>query len=389
MSTYRILPTLLGVLPFAVVLVSSDLFTQLTLAVGMLVFAVWVGHYLEKRSSSEQLKQKSEIIADIENTHQLASDEHCRDMEDLLKRALPIWYRQIETARSQTEVSVNDLSERFSQIVTDLEQTKSTSEMAAGEKSEGVVSIFNESEASLRRVVSSMQDAMASKAEMFEKVQTLDGYMEELTFMAEEVGKIAEQTNLLALNAAIEAARAGEAGRGFAVVADEVRTLSQQSGNTGKHINERIEEVKKAMAMVLQTSENSMKEDEHALNSSEQILTDVMDRLRTMTNGLAESSSLLLSSSDSVSREVLDVIVALQFQDRTSQILMQVINKLTDLEHGLEAQSQARTNGQSVAILDADKWIGEMEDGYATEEQRTNHSGKLQTAVSESEITFF
>ncbi|MGS0758881.1 methyl-accepting chemotaxis protein, partial [Roseateles sp. GG27B] len=71
-------------------------------------------------------------------------------------------------------------------------------------------------------------------------VRSLAGTGQGLLTLVEEVERLARQTNLLSINAAIEAARAGPSGRGFAVVAAEVRRLSTESAQTGKHIESQV-----------------------------------------------------------------------------------------------------------------------------------------------------
>jgi methyl-accepting chemotaxis protein len=111
----------------------------------------------------------------------------------------------------------------------------------------------------VRQAADAMQSVRGSSLEATEAIRKLGDRSAEITSIVGTITGIAEQTNLLALNAAIEAARAGEAGRGFAVVADEVRKLAEESqtaaGNIAKLIDEIQDETKRAVTVVEDGSE--------------------------------------------------------------------------------------------------------------------------------------
>ncbi|MEK7391164.1 MAG: methyl-accepting chemotaxis protein, partial [Fibrobacterota bacterium] len=153
-----------------------------------------------------------------------------RDMRRFLERVVPVWSANMELARSQTESAINDLAERFSEMLRDLE---STSRSLHGGGNEQILVTLRRAQQELPQALESLQQTHGTRQDFLKQIGSLGAQVVELNRMADGVGKVASQTNLLALNAAIEAARSGEAGRGFAVVADEVRQLSKMSAGTG------------------------------------------------------------------------------------------------------------------------------------------------------------
>ena len=314
-------------------------------------------------------------------------------LEDVCTEVVPIWSRQVETTRNQTETAIMDLSNRFVGINAKLEASVRASQSAAGDlagNSEGgALAVMTQSQSSLTSVIDSIREAQHSRNDMLEQVRSLNDYTGELRAMAVKVAEIAAQTNLLALNAAIEAARAGEAGRGFAVVADEVRKLSSLSSETGKKMSGTVDIISNAITSVFKIAESSSEHDTKSVASSELIIQQVLQSFHNVTSHLSDSAELLQQESAGIRNELSDVLVSLQFQDRVSQILVHVRNNMEKLHQHLQQYKKDRAASVPIKHIDIKLWLAEMEALYATQEQVHTHRGSQSSAAVKQEITFF
>jgi methyl-accepting chemotaxis protein len=385
-------PLLAGAAGTAVLLGSGGMSaTGMAGAAALLGLGGVLGWWASRRARSAVAAHVEASCQAVEQAQQeAAARQQVEGLEQVCVEVLPILAKQVETARGQSEEAITNLVGRFSGIVNNLEAAVSASRSAADEEGGGAVEVLRHSERELATVVRYLKSALVSRSEMLTAVRGLTSYNEELKNMASGVAAIAAQTNLLALNAAIEAARAGEAGRGFAVVADEVRKLSSLSSETGQRMADKVEIINAAIQSVSSAAESSAAQDQAAVSESEQSIEDVLARFNSLVSQLAQSAEVLRAESTGIHTEIANALVALQFQDRVSQILVHVRSNLDELHQELGRYQQDRDGHGRAQPMKVAAWLAEMEKTYTTSEQRSIHQGgKANAQADAAEITFF
>ncbi|PHS27213.1 MAG: hypothetical protein COA83_01445 [Methylophaga sp.] len=180
------------------------------------------------------------------------------------------------------------------------------------------------------QVVSTSKDSMY----LVHRLDDMTARVDNVFDLLGDVRDIASQTNLLALNAAIEAARAGEAGRGFAVVADEVRKLSQKSDVFSDEISGLTMEVKQSLKEATEVVNKIVSADMNVALSSKQQVAEMSESMAKMQ----QHSTTVIEQTEQVSHQinvmVNQAVTSLQFEDMCTQLSEHILRRL-DAVNGL------------------------------------------------------
>ncbi|MGH8667106.1 MAG: methyl-accepting chemotaxis protein, partial [Burkholderiales bacterium] len=205
-------------------------------------------------------------------------------------------------ATSSTAAAIEEMTVSIGQVAEHAQEAAAIADKSSA--------LAREGESIVRAASSEMNSIAQSVKHGSELVETLNRRSAEISTIVRVIKDIADQTNLLALNAAIEAARAGEQGRGFAVVADEVRKLAERTGSATSEIGSMIEAIQRETSSVVETMQaggdkvvQGVKLADEAAAALEKINAQTMEAVQSV-NAIASATREQQAASSDIARNV-------------------------------------------------------------------------------------
>jgi PAS domain S-box-containing protein len=268
-----------------------------------------------------------ELIANVREGI-TALNKNSADVSDSAQNSSKVTEMQSEAA-SGMAAAMEELSVSIDQVSEHAKEAHQVSQTSSQQATEGG-SIIQSTATEMENIATAVNHAAKS-------IRSLEGYSEQITSIVNTIREIADQTNLLALNAAIEAARAGEQGRGFAVVADEVRKLAERTSVSTKEIGSMIGKIQEGTKQAAQEMEVSVKRVSGGVELARQA---------------GNSVSSINEAAQQAAHAVDDITAAIQEQSIAARDIAERIEKIAQgTEENSMASAQTAASAQQMAAL--------------------------------------
>ena len=274
-----------------------------------------------------------------------------------------------------------------SSIVTGVDDVASRAQGVAGQ-AESARLFAEQGATAVRGTIEAMHAIRASSTDVAERIRELGALSENIGAVVETIDEIADQTNLLALNAAIEAARAGEHGRGFAVVADEVRKLAERSRSETRQIADLIQHVQTSAEAARQAVEvSSVRVDDgsnrvdDAGSALERILGAALS-VEDDVRGIASSAGAMAGDADRLTELMLSIDAVLQENSAATEEMAAQASEVAAAIHQIASVSEEQTASTEEVSASAEEMNAQVAEVSSQARELAATAAELQRLVA-------
>ncbi len=336
----------------------------------------------KRQQAAERVASSTEELASGVAESKGASEQLAQAMEQIASGATQASSAAEESQRVATELSKGS-------------QSNAAAVAQALRKIDGLQLLLRTTSEDISKIVDSVNVASETNVQSAKVIGELERQAEEIGQVVKTVAGIADQTNLLALNAAIEAARAGEHGRGFAVVADEVRNLAEGAEKSAREIRELIGNIQSDVKVVAQdtekagvTAKEEVKRGQEVVNQLLQVETDMQQiqrgaraindlsaELGVAAEQFRKGTEAVASGSEESASAAAEARNMTTEQGKALEQIEQATADLAQISESLKTNTDSEKGGEEVAAA--------AEELSATVTEASNASQQILKAIDE------
>lgn len=251
--------------------------------------------------------------------------------------------QELNNTVEQLSVSVNEIAENATTLAAVVANTREDGEQV-DLKVKTTVEVSRQGKADMQNVGAAMQSINESMMKLQQAVDKVGKASEEITNITGVISDIADETNLLSLNASIEAARAGDAGKGFAVVATEIGKLAQTSSNSVHNIESLISEINALVKDAVSQADDSVEN----IQSSGEMVKDALQTFDLIFDNIGEVNNLvqqMMEKVEKVDNVAINVAAISEEQAASSEEILATSTTMVEHAHSITENSETVAEG--------------------------------------------